>query len=301
MLRLAVYLLATLWAVQADLKCISFYGLCTPAKDLVCHWQHPPEWYIIKLKELGFNTIRLPWALQYVREGNFEKLDNFMNVLHDHQMGVLLDLHRIHYDHQDPTPTDESTAVTDVVNGWLAILDRYSNYDNVIGINAYNEYSFYDSDYLIQFDIEVMNSVEKRYPGRFEYFITGTNWGGELEHINLEALTYNARIHYSAHKYIFSIGDNKDYEHDWDVSLGPFAGTRAPGSKYGKVLIGEWGFKDPGERWWAERFIAHLKAHNITDTCFWTIALSGDTDGLWKDDCETLDVEKYKVIKTLWD
>jgi hypothetical protein len=69
------------------------------------------------------------------------------------------------------------------------------------------------------------------------------------------------------------------------------------------VSVGEWGFKS--ERWdevsWAKEFVAYLKKHNIRDTYFWTIAHSGDTGGLWHDDCENIDMSKYVIIKSLWD
>lgn len=46
-------------------------------------------------------------------------------------------------------------------------------------------------------------------------------------------------------------------------------------------------------------FVSYLLKKGIKNQEFWTIAHSGDTGGLWYDDCDTLNMNKYNIIKPL--
>lgn len=284
--------------VSSIIRGVSFFGLETTLKNFVCSWVNPPEYYLKILNELGFNSIRLPWALPYAFENNFTNMDKFMNESYKYNFTILFDLHRIDYDHQD-NPHDHGTTTEKIIEGWLTILDRYKNFDNILGLNTYNEYQLGDYDYLLGFNIQVLNAVEKAFPDRFQYFITGVNWGGEIQNLNLEMMSYHDQVHYSLHKYVFSIDASKDYEKNWDITFGQFAGLYNS-LKLGKVIVGEWGFIDPLDRPWAQRFIKYLKKRGVLDTYFWTIAHSQGTDGLWENDCVTFDTDKFNVLKSLW-
>lgn len=292
-------LLETMFSVSSIIKGASFYGMETQLKNFVCSWQNPPEYYLNILNQKGFNSIRLPWALPYAFENNFSVMDHFVQEAYKYNFTILFDLHRIDYDHQDATPHDHGTTTEKIIEGWLTILNRYKNFDNILGTNSYNEYQLTDYDYLLGFNIQVLNAIQKEFGKRFQYFITGTNWGGEIQNMNLEMMSYHDQIHYSLHKYVFSIDASKDYEKSWDTSFGPFAGKNTS-SGIGKVLVGEWGFLNQ-DKWWAERFTKYLKKRGVRDTYFWTISNSDGTGGLWVDDCLTFETEKYNLIKSFWE
>ena len=285
-------LLSLVTAVTSSIiKGISFYGLETPSEDLVCAWAHPPEHYLSQLKGIGFNTIRLPFSLEYVRKGNFDKMDHFINECCRLNLNLVLDLHRIWNSHQGPTP-EEGVTLDDVVQTWLTVLHRYSNFPNIVGHNGFNEYQYKDIQYLQHYHECIFNAVEENFPGRYKHFASGLFWAGSIAGISLEHLPYKDRIVYSVHKYWFSgSGD----EHDWEVSFG----NEFPCNK---IVIGEWGWKQqiPHEVDWATRFIAYLKKKGIRNTSFWTIAYSGDTDGIYFDDCENINWDKFNLLKTLW-
>lgn len=293
-------LMPLLWmqATQAKIiKGINFYGLETPSQDFVCGWQHRPSYYLEKLDSLGFNSIRLPFSLEYVRSGNFEKMDEFFDAIKTHpNMSIVLDMHRVFSSHQGPTPTENWITMDMFLDGWRKIIGRYENNPQLMGIDVFNEYQGTDSNYWNGVLRTIVKDIEKHYPDRFEYFVGGTRWGGDIHDINLESLPFHERIHYSIHKYIFS-GSGFNREDDWDWSFGNFK------NKTHKVSVGEWGFKSEryDEVQWAKQFVAYLKKHNIRDTYFWTIAHSGDTGGLWSDDCETVDMAKYNIIQSLWE
>lgn len=283
--------------IAAITKGINFYGLETPSKDFVCGWKHRPSYYLKELDNLGFNSIRLPFSLEYVREGNFQKMDEFFDAISLYpNMTVVLDMHRVFSSHQGPTPTEDWISLQMFLDGWVNIIKRYENNTQLLGIDVFNEYQGTDSNYWNDMLHQIVKHLEQTFPERFEYFVGGTRWGGDIHDINLEDLPFKNRIHYTIHKYIFS-GSGYNREEDWNWSFGNFKDVP------GKVSVGEWGFKSQewDQKEWARQFISYLKKNNITDTYFWTIAHSGDTGGLWFDDCDNLDIEKYNIIKTLWE
>ena len=66
--------------------------------------------------------------------------------------------------------------------------------------------------------------------------------------------------------------------------------------------VGEWGFISNDEQSiWASRFVRWLKQNNIQDTFFWCWSPnSGDTKGILKDDCESVDYKKMLLLNDLW-
>lgn len=277
--------------VVAVIKGINFYGLETPAKDFVCSWQHPVEFYVDKLSELGFNSFRIPISHQWVMENSFYKLDNFFSAIQKHpHMDVILDMHRIFSDHQAYSPSESWVTLDKFIDGWKTVLHRYKDNKQLVGVDIFNEYQGNDARYWNDVASTIVTQLEAEFPDRFHYYVGGCNWGGNVHDINLEHLPFKDRISYTIHKYQFS---GKD-ENDWDYSFGPFTN---------KLMVGEWGFRTQNweEKDWAYRFIQYLKQKNVRDTYFWTIAHSSDTDGLWFDDCENINWDKFNMIKTLWD
>lgn len=277
--------------VMAVLKGINFYGLETPAKDFVCSWQHPVDYYVDKLSELGFNSFRIPVSHQWVMEKSYHKLETFFEAVAKHpEMTVILDMHRIFSDHQAYGPTESWVTVDNFIEGWNTILHHFHGNAQLIGVDVFNEYQGNDAHYWNNVTSYIVTNIEKEFPDRFYYYVGGCNWGNNLHDINLEHLDFKDRIGYTVHKYHFS---GKD-ENDWNYSFGPF--TK-------KVMVGEWGFRTQHweEKDWAYRFIQYLKQRGIRDNFFWTIAHSSDTDGLWYDDCENINWEKFEMIKSLWD
>jgi len=272
-------------------KGISIYGLETPLKNFVCSWVHPVEFYVDNLKRLDFNLIRLPFSYEYIMQNDLYKMDHFMEIAYLYNMTVVLDLHRIQSSHQAPTPED-GINIDDVISMWILVLRRYEHYPNLLGHNCYNEYQGTNISYLQSYHERIFTEIEIKFPERFIYFATGYTWSRNIHGFSLEYLPFNDRIIYSVHKYVFSgTADELDWERSFGNEFLP-----------SKLCIGEWGWKqqNPNEVEWATRFIKYLKKKQILNTAFWTIAHSGDTDGIYLDDCETLNIQKYKLLQTLW-
>lgn len=278
--------------VDALVKGISFYGLETPLENFVCSWVYPVEHYMAELKTLGFNVFRLPFSYEYYMKGDLSKMDDFIDQAREHEMDVILDLHRIWNSHQGPTP-EEGVTLDIIIDMWLHILKRYENHTNVVGHNVFNEYQGTDIGYLTSYHKRVFNVIENTFPNRYMHYACGYLWSGIIKGFTLEDLPFHDKIKYSVHKYYFS---GTADERDWEESFG----NEFPADK---LIIGEWGWKqqNSNELDWATRFIAYLRKKGIRNTGFWTIAHSGDTDGIYFDDCININYDKYNLLKTLWD
>ena len=272
---------------------MNFYGLETPRRDFVCSWSHDPEWYLKQLQSnLGINTIRLPFSRDYIQAGDLTLMDLFIAKCGKLHMDVILDYHRTWESHQGPTP-EEGITLVDFVNTWLTLCGRYLNTNNVIGIGIFNEYQGTDISYLKRFQQYTIHAIESAYPNRFEYFVGGTNWGGDCEQMNPNDYGVDPkRVFIESHKYSFS--GTADHS-DWDHSI-----PRSVLSQ--NWLIGETGWKHgvPSDQVWAEKFLSYLSSRNITNVCAWTIAHSGDTEGWWNDNCQDFDWNKAALLKSLW-
>lgn len=280
-----------------NFKCISIYGLETNLKNTVCSWRHPATYYIEEVHKMGFNTLRIPVSMQYVTEGDMAVLDSIVDKSDELGIQVFLDIHRVSNEYQQPTPDkgiEEYSGIgsrDDFMNQITKLITRYRSRRSVIAINSWNEYTGMDVGYKVGWDTQFFNVVESVLPGRFILISTGLLWGGILSGYSLEHLPYSDRIVYSVHKYHFSgSGDRSDWESSFGNAFPPE-----------KILIGEWGFRDPEDMDFGNRFSEYLLEKQLVNQCFWTIAHSGDTGGLWYDDCQNVNQNKLNIIKKLLD
>jgi aryl-phospho-beta-D-glucosidase BglC (GH1 family) len=286
----------SLYVVQPQtIRGISIYGLETNLRNTVCSWSHPAEYYIKEVKKLGFNTIRIPVSLQYVVEAEFQVLDKMVETCNHEGMQIFLDIHRVANTYQQADPDkgiqefDKISSRDEFSDFVMVLLSRYFHERSIIGVNSWNEYTGTDVNYKEQWDKFIFTRVENSFPGRFIMVTTGLLWGGLLVGLNIEDLPFSNRIMYSTHKYHFSNPANRQ---GWDASFGNVFPPH-------KIMIGEWGFRNPEDMWFGRDFSKYLLDKKILNQFFWTIAHSGDTGGLWHDDCNTVDFEKYDIIKPL--
>lgn len=288
LIKSLVFILLTY--VRADmLKCMNFYGLETQRMGLVCDWAHPFQWYLDRLvKDLGVNTIRLPFSYELFKYHPLDLMDNFVRECKTRNIRVILDWHRTWNTHQGPVP-EEGIDRSEFINTWIKILERYPD---VYGIGIFNEIQTDDFDYANNLHKEVITAIEQRFPGKFVYFAGCPRWGGDCHDMKLDDMPTWNRTYIEVHKYIFSGASDLQ---DWEKSI-----PRSIPSDH--WFVGEVGWKQEiqKEREWAERFLAYLNSRNITNVCAWTIAHSGDTEGWWKDDCETFQWDKAALLRSFW-
>lgn len=300
-MKLLLYLvLPVIWALNIvdpsvlhvdnePLRCMNFYGLETQRMGLVCDWQHEFQWYLDGLvNNLDINTIRLPFSYELVKYHPLDLMDKFIQECHKRNLKVIIDWHRTWNTHQGPTP-EEGITMQEFINTWIQILHRYPD---IYGVGIYNEIQTDDFDYAIRMHTRLIDEVEKVFPGKFVYFAGCPRWGGDCSQMHLETHPAWDRIFIEVHKYVFS---GKSDVADWNKSIP----VRIPPNHW---FIGEVGWKQDvaKEREWAEGFLTYLNSRNISNLCAWTIAHSGDTEGWWKDDCETFNWEKASLLRSFW-
>ena len=282
------------------IKGINWFGFETEYKNLMCTWSHDIEWHLKKIKNVGFNYIRVPFSLEYVKEGNWKYMDEFFEKSKEHELNVVLDFHRLHSIHQSAKPYDNTYDFDDFLNGWKTILNRYKDYENLRAIDIFNEYQSGNYIEWNNLSRQIVSFIETNFPERFNFFVGGTNWGGDIHYMDLSDLPYHDRIRYSIHKYWFS--DTEPYEEKWNYSFGDHKPV---------VNVGEWGYMSdvPSEAQWAEKFVEYLRKNDLKDTFFWTWTHnSGDTGGVLMDrsssrtgqDYTDVDYKKMLLLHHLW-
>lgn len=283
------------------IKGINWFGFETEYKDLMCTWAHSIDWHLHKIKEVGFNYIRLPFSLEFVQEGNWSQMDEFFKKSKELDLNVVLDFHRLHSTHQSAKPYDNDYDFDDFLEGWKIILNRYKDYENLRAVDIFNEYQSTNYVEWNNLSRQIVSFIETNFPNRFEFFVGGTNWGGNLHNMDLSDLAFHDRIRYSIHKYWFS--DTEPYEGKWNYSFGDHKPV---------INVGEWGYMSDvqSEAEWAERFVEYLRDNDLRDTFFWTWSHnSGDTAGILLEssksqsgqDCNDVDYKKMLLLHHLWE
>jgi hypothetical protein len=239
--------------------------------------------------------IRIPVSIQYIVEGHYEILDELVQTCKTLGMKFMIDFHRVGNNRQEETwdkGIEEYHVISshqDFMNAVISIIGRYENISQFIGMNSWNEYQGTSVQYKKEWDRFLFDKIEASFPKRFTYFTTGIFWGGTLVGFSLEDAPYADRIIYSVHKYHFTGTGNRQ---DWEQTFG----TVYPPNK---LFVEEYGFRDPEDMQWGKDFVKYLVEKKIYNHCFWTIAHSGDTGGLWQDDCQTLNNRKLDILKPL--
>lgn len=288
------FLCGVLAQMKQPIKCMNFYGLETPYKNFVCSWKNSPEFYLRRLQQdMDINTIRLPFSYEYITSGDVVMLESFIQLCQRLNIDIILDWHRTWASHQGAVP-EEGITLDIFVSAWLNLLDRFKVYPNVKGVGLFNEIQLNnDFEYTSKVHRYVVPMLETQFPGRFTYFLGCPSWGGNCSDIRYEDMATWNRTFIEVHKYRFSgVSDRAD----WDNSMP----ARISADKW---FIGEVGWKQDIDKdaTWGRGFLQYLVQRNISNVCLWTIAHSGDTDGWFKDDCQTFDEPKAKeVINTVW-
>lgn len=278
------------------LKAINVYGYETELAfqcGLSCCWVKPNDYYIQKVVDMGFNSIRLPFSAEYIHRGDLTSFDHIIQQAEDLNLTIILDYHRTWSGHQGNW---YETNLNEFQQTWKTVLQRYIGYFNVKYVDLYNE--FQDGSDKASFWNDIMTKtivyLEQQFPNRFIWVVGGTNWGGSLAGIHVNVSTeIDKRVMYTIHKYQWSVSGN--YEEDYRRSFGGYSGD--------KLLVGEYGWIQSNEqqRQWGIMFLDYLKQHNVYNTALWCLSYySGDTQGILKQNCLDVEEEKLEILKRFW-
>jgi aryl-phospho-beta-D-glucosidase BglC (GH1 family) len=277
---------------RQHIKCMNFYGMETEQEYLVCDWTHNSDWFMDNLiNNLQINMIRLPFSYELIKYHSYDKLRAMIDLCHNHGVRVLLDWHRTWHSHQGPSP-EEGISRTEFIQAWIDLLYQFPD---VWGVGIFNEIQFDDKDcaYTNALHHEVITAIESVFPNRFMYVAGCPGWGGNCSCIELSDMPTWNRTLIAVHKYIFS---GNSVRSDWEISI-----PHRISPDHWFVSEFGWKQKDQREREWAVGFLDYLSERGIYNTCAWTIAHSGDTDGWWFDDCETFDWDKASILTSFYE
>lgn len=278
---------------MAIIKGISWFGMETEHMAPMCDWEHPIDWHVSRMAELGFTHIRVPFSYDYITANNWASMDELFDAATRHSMKLALDYHRIDKTHQSAKPYNNRVSFDQFLESWYTILDRYHDQEVLEALDIFNEYQPANYEEWNNLARQIVSYIETSFPERFFFYVGGTQWGGNLQFVDLSDMPCSDRIYYTIHKYHFS--DGEPLEHAWNVSFGPHKMI---------VNVGEWGFmSDHADQVaWANRFVDWLRANGVRDSYFWTWSWnSGDTGGILKEDCTTIDEGKMSLLRRYWE
>jgi endoglucanase len=279
------------------------------------------ESYLQQVKDLGFNSLRIPLSPEVFidgyksTQGQQRPLDNLNELLATaNRLGlfVLLDLHTCNYQRGlvgSPLACDGYTT-----QSWFNTLKKMASlsltHSNVLGVDLYNEpykLTWKEWKSLSSEAAKQVLSVN----GNLLIFIegvsgAGANWGGNLvDAANDLPDVPTTQLVFSPHAYGPSVAD-QPYFHEatfpanmpkiWDTHFGYLT------SKGFVVSLGEFGGRYLNQdRIWQDAFIEYLAKKDMKNFFYWSLnPNSGDTGGLLNDDWTTINNGKLDLLKKLF-
>lgn len=271
---------------QGEIRGVSLFGLETPLANTDCSWVYPASYYIDVAGSKGFNWLRVPFSGEYVRNSNFQVMDQIFDACARNNISILLDWHRNVNSFQDNWL--EHITIDEYFQLYKQLINRYAYSPQLQMLGIFNEFKGEDSAYWKTQMGSVLGHMEDMYPYRFSYMVGCPQWSGNCHDMDWSHLPFYDRVYYDIHKYIFSTPATPEaYEFSF------------PKDK-SKVIVGEWGFFNHQAEW-AKMFIQWTTTHGIYNNFFWQLTQdSSDTGGLFTGDCKVFEEEKYQIIQTFW-
>lgn len=319
---------------QVHLRGISWFGFETQDFVLNGLWSHPMDWYLDQLQDLGINSIRIPFSAEWIyynfdlypydglisadpdaqHKKSIEIMDQLFEKTKKRGISILLDLHRLHKEYISElwySPTDDQYTSDTFFATWFAILDRYQNHSNLLGIDLLNEphgqATFGSGDPSTDWRLFVQQALPKiseRYPQRhWLYFIEGIEWGHTFRDYPNHPfdlpnnITY--RLVFSPHVYGKSVVQSTPTDPNilhqiWDNDYGFLIDMAKT------VVPGEWGGQTYLDTDWMNTFANYLLSIRANNNFLWSLGPnSGDVAGLLLDNWTDFDQFKVDLLKRL--
>lgn len=298
------------------IKGINWYGMEINGRVVEGLWARDIIDYVTQMKQEGFNTLRIPFALEGILSGSYATpIDtgmisaciscptnatswDILDILFQQDMNIILDLHRLNFSQTSPYWYNNFFSEDEVITGWYQMAERYSNYRNFMGIDIYNEphgsatvqeWSFFClrfSNTLAPFLIDKL------------IFVSGIHWGEDLRGVT-PALFSPDRFVLSPHSYGPTLNhliydQEITYRKRWETYYG-YLNTSFT------IMIGEWGGNQeyPPDVQWMTYFVNYLVDKQF-GSCFWAWnPNSQDVRGYLLSDWKTVNPLKRSLIQQL--
>lgn len=296
-------------------KGLNWYGFETTKRCIEGLWDHPIDYFLSRLEDNGFNALRVPISVEMILYDQKDILYEFiesepialnktpmalLDVLFEetrqHNMLVLLDIHRLKYGQSSQLwylPNNTLYTEDTLLLAIDTLIQRYHTFPNFFGIDLFNEphgnatYGTGDWTDWRRFIEQAVYTIFPRYPmDSFFFFINGLDWGKDFsmyDDFNLYLpLDYASRIVMSPHVYgptLVHIPSYKptDLYARWDELFGYMI------EKGYTLCIGEWGgrFNYKKEKLWLDIFSQYMIDRRLSNNFFWALnPYSMDVSGL---------------------
>ncbi len=318
---------------------VNWFGLETGSYAPHGLWARGYKEMMDQMKQLGFNTIRLPYSNDILNEANkpsaidasknpdlvglsgLQVMDKVIEYANKIGMRVILDRHRPTKDSQSPLWYTGTVSEAKWIADWKTLANRYKGNTAVIGADLHNEpngaacWACNDPARDWKAAAERAGNAVLAVNPNWLIFVEGIQtygnhwywWGGNLEGVKSAAIKLNVanRVVYSTHDYPQSV---------WNQSW--FTASSYPTNlagvwdmiwgyihkeKIAPVLVGEFGSKlqTQNDQQWFDSLTAYLKSNNIS-WVFWSWnPNSGDTGGILADDWQTVNWNKQSKLTPL--
>lgn len=140
------------------LRGVNWFGFETETNVVHGLWARDYRSMLQQIASLGYNSIRLPWSIESLRDPsisgvNFslgsnaelqgltplEAMDKFIDAAADEGLFILLDNHRLNDDFISELWYGDGYTEQDWIDTWVMLAERYGDEPNVIGADLKNE------------------------------------------------------------------------------------------------------------------------------------------------------------------
>jgi aryl-phospho-beta-D-glucosidase BglC (GH1 family) len=283
------------------LKSVNWFGmegyLGVPDGLYTRNWQDMME----QMKELGFDSIRLPFSLENIRPGampnnivysinpdlrgltNLEVMDKVVDYAGQLGMKIILDCHRSSSGagpNENGLWYDSNFSEPDWINAWTSLAQRYDGNSTVIGMDLQNEphaASWADwsaaaeragnAIHAVNPDLLIIVEGVSQYQGDYYW------WGGQLAGVRNDPVVLNQanKLVYSPHDYPNSVWPQQWFQvNEYPENL-PNVFREAWGFIFEEgiapIYLGEFGSEliQPKDIAWMEKIVQYVNGDFNTD------------------------------------
>jgi len=320
---------------------VNWFGLETGSFAPHGLWARNYRDILRQVKQLGFNTIRLPYSNQaldaasqpngidYDKNPDLKNLsslaimDKVIEAAGDLELKIILDQHRPDSNAQSSLWYSSSLSESKWISDWQMLATRYQNNSTVVGVDLHNEphdnacwgCGDLSRDWAIASQ-KAGNAILEINPNLL-IIIEGVQmhdnqwywWGGNLMGVKNQPINLKIqnRVVYSPHDYPMSVNNQPWFTDSSYPKNLPALWDNQWGyiqkSGIAPIIIGEFGTKleSDSDRQWLSSLTSYIKQNNIS-WIFWSLnPNSGDTGGILNDDWQTVNQSKMDYLRNIQD
>lgn len=318
---------------------VNWFGLETGSYAPHGLWSRNYKDLMNQIKDLGFNTIRLPFSNEVLNSStkpngidyqlnpdlanlsSLEIMDRVVSYAGAIGLRVVLDRHRPDANAQSSLWYTDNVPESKWISDWELLAKRYANNPTVVGVDLHNEphdsacWGCGDSSRDWKMAAEKAGNAILAVNPNLLIIVEGVQahdnnwywWGGNLAGVRNAPINLKVanRVVYSPHDYPSSVNPQPWFnEANYPQNL-PALWDRTWGyiQKEGiaPVIIGEFGTKleSESDRIWLQSLTNYLKQTGIS-WMFWSFnPNSGDTGGILMDDWKSVRQDKLEYLKSI--